>query len=84
VKTFHFPNQGFIKNRFNRRCTTWQTPGNGAMEENMITSEKIEKVRKLNVIAQQRGQSLAQMALAWIIKDPRVTSVLIGVSKPNR
>ncbi|MES2647266.1 MAG: L-glyceraldehyde 3-phosphate reductase [Bacteroidota bacterium] len=58
--------------------------GNGAMEETTITAEKIEKVRKLNVIAQQRNQSVAQMALAWIIKDPRVTSVLIGVSKPEQ
>jgi L-glyceraldehyde 3-phosphate reductase len=58
--------------------------GNGAMEETMITTEKIEKVRQLNMIAEQRKQSLAQMALAWIIKDPRVSSVLIGVSKPEQ
>jgi L-glyceraldehyde 3-phosphate reductase len=58
--------------------------GNGAMEETMITTEKIEKVRQLNLIAEQRKQSLAQMALAWIIKDPRVSSVLIGVSKPEQ
>ena len=35
-------------------------------------------------VARQRGQSLAQMALAWILKDPRITSVLIGVSKPEQ
>jgi L-glyceraldehyde 3-phosphate reductase len=40
----------------------------------------IEKVKKLNEIAQERGQSLAQMALVWLLKDPRVTSVLIGAS----
>ncbi len=40
----------------------------------------IEKVKKLNIIAQERGQSLAQMALAWILKDKRITSVLIGAS----
>ena len=40
----------------------------------------IEKVKKLNEIALERGQSLAQMALAWLLKDPRVTSVLIGAS----
>lgn len=56
--------------------------GNGAMEENAITPEKIEKVKKLNEIAISRGQNLAQMALSWILKDDRVTSVLIGVSKP--
>jgi len=56
--------------------------GNGAMDEDAITDEKIAKVKKLNALAEQRGQSLAQMALAWVIKDPRVTSVIIGVSKP--
>ncbi len=58
--------------------------GNGAMEEDAVTEEKIGKVRRLNEIAQQRGQSLAQMALAWVLKDPRITSVLIGVSKPEQ
>ena len=41
----------------------------------------MEKVRKLNAIAQQREQKLAQMALAWVLRDDRVTSVLIGASK---
>jgi L-glyceraldehyde 3-phosphate reductase len=41
-------------------------------------------VRKLGEIAQRRGQSLAQMALAWALRDPRVTSVLIGASKPEQ
>lgn len=58
--------------------------GNGAMEENAVTEEKITKVRQLNELAQERGQSLAQMALAWVIKDPGITSVLIGVSKPEQ
>ena len=58
--------------------------GNGAIEDDAVTEDKIEKVRKLNALAEQRGQSLAQMALAWIIKDPRITTVLIGVSKPEQ
>ncbi len=58
--------------------------GNGAMEEEQITEEKIGKIRQLNDLAMQRGQSLAQMALAWVIKDPRITSVLIGVSRPEQ
>ncbi len=58
--------------------------GNGAMEENHITDENIQKVRHLNKIAHERSQSLAQMALAWVLKDPRITSVLIGVSKPEQ
>ncbi|HEY4155601.1 MAG TPA: L-glyceraldehyde 3-phosphate reductase [Puia sp.] len=56
--------------------------GNGAIDESAVTMEKIEKVRKLNEMAKQRGQSLAQMALSWVLRDPAVTSVLIGVSKP--
>ena len=58
--------------------------GNGAIDEDQVTDEKIEKVRQLNQIAEQRGQNLAQMALAWILKDPRISSVLIGVSKPDQ
>ena len=58
--------------------------GNGAIEEDAITDNKIEKVKKLNEIAQSRGQNLAQMALSWILKDERITSVLIGVSKPEQ
>lgn len=56
--------------------------GNGAIDEEQVSDEKINKVRQLNVLAEQRGQNLAQMALAWILKDKRVSSVLIGVSKP--
>jgi L-glyceraldehyde 3-phosphate reductase len=58
--------------------------GNGAIEEDAITGENINKIKKLNELAVQRGQALAQMALAWILKDPRITSVLIGVSKPDQ
>ena len=49
-----------------------------------ITEEKLEKVKALNAIAQRRGQSLAQMAVAWLLIDPRVTSILIGASKPEQ
>jgi L-glyceraldehyde 3-phosphate reductase len=53
---------------------------NGAIQQQDISPEVLNKVKKLNAIAQQRGQSLAQMALAWLLKDPRITSVLIGAS----
>jgi L-glyceraldehyde 3-phosphate reductase len=49
-----------------------------------VTEGKIDKIRKLNELAQKRHQSLAQMALAWLLKDPRVTSVLIGASRPEQ
>lgn len=58
--------------------------GNGAIEEDFVSEDKINKVRELNVLAEARGQNLAQMALAWIMKDPRITSVLIGASKPSQ
>lgn len=56
--------------------------GNGAIEEGAVTQEKLAKIKALNELAQQRGQGLAQFALAWILKDPRITSVLIGSSRP--
>ncbi|MDR0791950.1 MAG: L-glyceraldehyde 3-phosphate reductase [Chitinophagaceae bacterium] len=54
---------------------------NGAMGEDAITSDTIAKAQQLAKIAEAREQSLAQMALAWILKDQRITSVLIGASK---
>lgn len=52
----------------------------GFLKSNEITPEKVEKIKKLNGIAGRRNQSLAQMALSWLLKDKRVTTVLIGVS----
>ncbi|NBB28070.1 L-glyceraldehyde 3-phosphate reductase [Cellulophaga sp. BC115SP] len=54
----------------------------GFLKTAMITPEKLEQIQQLNALAQERGQSLAQMALSWILKDPRVTSVLVGASRP--
>src|SRR5947209_590026 len=48
--------------------------------ETMITDENLERVKGLNQIAQRRGQTLAQMAIAWVLRDPRVTSALLGAS----
>ena len=56
--------------------------GNGAIEESQLTPANIEKARQLNELAQGRGQTLAQLALAWVLKDPRVTSVIVGASRP--
>jgi L-glyceraldehyde 3-phosphate reductase len=57
---------------------------NGAMQEDQITEKVLNKVKQLNELAEERGQTLAQMALAWVMKDKRITSVLIGVSKPEQ
>jgi L-glyceraldehyde 3-phosphate reductase len=56
----------------------------GALQEDQITEEKLAQLNKLNVIAQSRGQKLAQMALSWLLKDERITSVLVGASKPEQ
>lgn len=54
------------------------------LHENQLTDQLLGQIRGLNRIAAQRGQSLAQMALAWILRDPAVTSVLIGSSRPEQ
>ncbi|MBN8719014.1 L-glyceraldehyde 3-phosphate reductase [Hydrobacter penzbergensis] len=80
--------QGMLTNKYLKGVPTDSRAashrGNGAMEEDQVTPEKLDKVKRLNVLAEQRGQSLAQMALAWVLKDPRITSVLIGASKPEQ
>lgn len=55
--------------------------GSRFLHPEQLTEEKLAKVRKLNEIATQRGQKLSQMALAWVLRDDKVTSVLIGASK---
>ncbi|MDE3212867.1 MAG: aldo/keto reductase, partial [Bacteroidota bacterium] len=52
--------------------------------EAQVKPEIIERVRKLNELAQEREQSLAQMAISWVLKDPRITSVILGASKPSQ
>ncbi|ELY3465920.1 L-glyceraldehyde 3-phosphate reductase [Cronobacter universalis] len=58
--------------------------GSRFLNPDQITSEKLEKVRQLNDLAVQRGQKLSQMALAWVLRDEKVTSVLIGASKTSQ
>jgi len=59
-------------------------PGGGSMKAEHLSEANLERVRGLRAIAQQRGQSLAQMALAWVLRDPRVTTALIGASRPEQ
>jgi len=54
----------------------------GFLQEGDVNENRINQISKLNDLALARNQSLAQMALAWLLKDERVTSVLIGASKP--
>ncbi|HVY76299.1 MAG TPA: L-glyceraldehyde 3-phosphate reductase [Puia sp.] len=52
--------------------------GNGAIDEDALSPQRIEQAKQLNEMAKQRSQSLAQMALAWVLRDPVITSVVIG------
>ncbi|AJB71812.1 L-glyceraldehyde 3-phosphate reductase [Enterobacter hormaechei] len=58
--------------------------GSKFLNPEQITDKKLEKVRKLNALAEKRGQKLSQMALAWILRHDAVTSVLIGASKSGQ
>jgi L-glyceraldehyde 3-phosphate reductase len=57
---------------------------NGAITQSQITEEVLNKVKQLNEIAVTRNQTLAQMALAWVLKDKRITSVVLGASKTKQ
>jgi L-glyceraldehyde 3-phosphate reductase len=80
--------QGLLTNKYlngiPRDSRAASNRGNGALEASTITEERLNQVKKLQQIAQSRGQSLAQMSLAWVLKDPRITSVIIGASKPEQ
>ena len=56
----------------------------GFLKKEQVTGDKIAKVRKLNDLALQRGQTLAQMTIAWVLRQPSVTSALIGASRLNQ
>jgi L-glyceraldehyde 3-phosphate reductase len=55
-------------------------PGGGSLQAEHLSEANLQRVRGLNDLAKSRGQSLAQMALAWVLRDPRITSTLIGAS----
>jgi L-glyceraldehyde 3-phosphate reductase len=58
--------------------------GVGFLKQEHVNEQKIAQIKSLNTIAEQRGQTLAQMALSWLLKDIRITSVLVGASKPEQ
>ena len=60
------------------------TKAPGLLTDQDLSEKTVEVVRQLNDIAAQRGQSLAQMAIAWILRWPQITSVLIGASRPDQ
>lgn len=58
--------------------------GSRSLNETALTEEKLNKIQALNKLAEKRGQTLAQMALSWVLKDDEVCSVLIGASTPEQ
>ncbi|MES2775560.1 MAG: L-glyceraldehyde 3-phosphate reductase [Bacteroidota bacterium] len=77
--------QGLLTNKYlNGIPDGSRATRNVFLKPEQITEEKIATIRALNAVAEKRGQSLAQMALAWLQKDPRITSVLIGASRPEQ
>jgi L-glyceraldehyde 3-phosphate reductase len=59
-------------------------PGGGSFTADHLSPQNLAHVKALNELAQSRGQSLAQMAVAWVLRDVRMTSALIGVSRPEQ
>jgi L-glyceraldehyde 3-phosphate reductase len=59
-------------------------PGGGSLKQEHLSEANIERARALDKIAQRRGQTLAQLALTWTLRDPRVSSALIGASRPEQ
>jgi L-glyceraldehyde 3-phosphate reductase len=77
--------QGLLTNRYLAGIPAdARAAKNGFLKADRITSELLAKITRLNTIAKSRGQSLAQMALAWTVRDPRVTTALIGASKVSQ
>ncbi len=80
--------QGLLTNKYLKGIPDNSRVGrhltNGAIAEDALSPLVLTKIQKLNDIAQQRNQSLAQMAIAWLLKDKRITSVLVGASSTKQ
>ena len=78
--------QGLLTNRYLKGIPADSRAGkeHGFLKVDQITQEVVSKIKKLNDIASSRGQTLAQMAIAWLLKDQRVTSVLVGASSTDQ
>ena len=72
--------QGLLTNKYLNGvpAVSRVTTGDGSFQHTMLSEANLQRVRGLHGIAERRGQSLAQMAIAWSLRDPRVTSSLIG------
>jgi L-glyceraldehyde 3-phosphate reductase len=86
--TFSSLAQGLLTNKYLHGIPEDSRVGrhltNGAITQSQITEEVLNKVKQLNEIAVKRNQTLAQMALAWVLKDNRITSVILGASRTKQ
>lgn len=77
--------QGMLTNKYLKGIPAESRAAQGkSLRESFLTEENIARAQALNEIAQRRGQSLAQMALAWVLREGRITSALIGASRPEQ
>jgi len=71
--------QGMLSNKYlNGVPEDARAAKGGSLNQRLLSDDNIQRIRALHAIAQKRGQTLAQMAIAWVLRDPRVTSALIG------
>jgi L-glyceraldehyde 3-phosphate reductase len=76
--------QGLLTNRYLDGVPADSRVAQGKLEQDSITEQSLGRVRALNEIAKSRGQTLAQLALAWVLRDQRITSTLIGASSVSQ
>ncbi len=77
--------QGMLTNKYLKGVPTGSRASQGkSLFAEWLSEEALENIRQLNAIAERRGQTLAQMAIAWVLRDPAITSALIGASRPEQ
>jgi L-glyceraldehyde 3-phosphate reductase len=73
--------QGMLTDRYLNGVPEGSRASEGkSLDTGLLSDENLDKIRALNAIAERRGQSLAQMAIAWVLRDPRMTSTVLGAS----
>lgn len=78
--------QGLLTNRYLKEIPSDSRAAkpHGFLKRDQVTDDRLDKVRQLSQVALERGQSMAQMAIAWVLRNPTVTSALIGASRPEQ
>ncbi len=76
--------QGMLSNKYLNGIPADSRAASGKLAEGILNDEAIRRLKGLNALAEGRGQSLAQMAIAYVLRDPRMTSALVGASRPEQ